>query len=57
MSEKHEGAGMSGRQFASYLNQLIGRFEDTLEIEDEGKRKERIAKILEAMKEDRNSNM
>lgn len=57
MDERHDEMGMTEQQFASYLNQLIGRFEDAMEIEDDEKRKERIEKIIDAIKEDRDSNM
>ena len=57
MDERHDETGMTEQQFASYLNQLIGRFEDAMEIEDDEKRKERIEKIIDAIKEDRDSNM
>ncbi len=57
MDERHDETGMTEQQFASYLNQLIGRFEDAMEIEDDEKRKERIEKIIDAIREDRDSNM
>lgn len=57
MDERHDEMGMTEQQFASYLNQLIGRFEDAMEIEDDEKRKDRIEKIIDAIKEDRDSNM
>ncbi len=57
MDERHDEMGMTEQQFASYLNQLIGRFEDAMEIEDDEKRKERIEKIIDAIKEDRDRNM
>ena len=57
MDERHEETGMTEQQFASYLNQLIGRFEDAMEIEDDEKRRERLEKIIDAIKEDRDSNM
>lgn len=57
MDERHDEMGMTEQQFASYLNQLIGRLEDAMEIEDDEKRKERIEKIIDAIKEDRDSNM
>lgn len=34
---EYEEMGMTEQQFASYLNQVIARLEDVLEIEDEGK--------------------
>ncbi|WP_187324672.1 hypothetical protein [Olsenella uli] len=49
--------GMTEQQFASYLNQLIGRFEDAKEIEDSKKRQKKLDEIIEAMKKDRDSNM
>ncbi len=42
MDERHEEMGMTEQQFASYLNQLIGRFEDAMEIDDDEKRRERL---------------
>lgn len=57
MDERHDEMGMTEQQFASYLNQLIGRFEDAMEIEDDEKALEKIKKIIEAVKEDRDSNM
>ena len=57
MDERHDEMGMTEQQFASYLNQLIGRFEDAMEIEDDETRTERIEKIIDAIKEDRDSNM
>lgn len=57
MDERHDEMGMTEQQFASYLNQLIGRFEDAREIDDADKREERIARIIEDMKTDRDANM
>lgn len=57
MSKKGEEMGMTEQQFASYLNQVIARLEDVLEIEDEAKKDEKLRKILESIKEDRDSNM
>ena len=57
MSHMEEEMGMTEQQFASYLNQLIGRFEDAREIDDADKREERIARIIEDMKTDRDVNM
>lgn len=57
MSHMEEEMGMTEQQFASYLNQLIGRFEDAREIDDTDKREERIARIIEDMKTDRDANM
>ena len=57
MDERHDEMGMTEQQFASYLNQLIGRLEDAMEIKDADKALEKIKKIIEAVKEDRNSNM
>lgn len=52
-----EEAGMTERQFASYLNQLIGRLEDAREIQDPAHREAKIEAIIEDMKRDRDSNM
>ena len=57
MDERYEEMGMTEQQFASYLNQLIGRLEDAMEIKDADKALEKIKKIIEAVKEDRDSNM
>lgn len=54
---EYEEMGMTEQQFASYLNQVIARLEDVLEIEDEGKRAEKLRKVIEDVKEDRDSNM
>lgn len=55
--ERQAAMGMTEQQFASYLNQLIGRLEDAREIEDPARREEKIAQIIEDMKKDRDSNM
>lgn len=52
-----EDMGMTEQQFASYLNQLVGRFEDAKEIEDTEKRERKYDEIIEAIKKDRDSNM
>lgn len=49
--------GMTGRQFASCLDRLIGRLEDAREIEDPARREEKTARVIEDMKKDRGSNM
>ena len=54
---EYEEMGMTEQQFASCLNQVIARLEDVLEIEDEGKRAEKLRKVIEDVKEDRDSNM
>lgn len=52
-----EEMGMTEQQFASYLNQLIGRLEDAREIEDPARREAKIEAIIKDMKKDRDSNM
>ncbi len=51
-----EESGMTERQFASYLNQLIGRLEGAREIEDSVRREAKLAAIIEDIKKDRDSN-
>lgn len=51
-----EDEGMTEKQFASYLNQLIGRFEDALEFEDSEQFEKRVKAIVADMKTDRDTN-
>ncbi|MDO4595982.1 MAG: hypothetical protein Q4B30_03300 [Coriobacteriaceae bacterium] len=57
MSCTEEDVGMSEQQFASYLNQVIGRIEDAREIEDSERREEKLDRIIADMKTDRDANM
>lgn len=57
MSRTEEDMGMSEQQFASYLNQVIGRIEDAREIEDSEGREEKLDRIIADMKTDRDANM
>lgn len=52
-----EEEGMTEKQFASYLNQVIGRLEDVLEVPDPERREEKLAAIVASLKEDRDSNL
>ena len=56
MSRTEEDMGMS-EQFASYLNQVIGRIEDAREIQDSERREEKLDRIIADMKTDRDANM